>query len=238
MKLDKVEIALLTFLFLHYAVGVWTAVTNTPYFDDVYTVEDGIIEWYTVDALLMCAAVCGWRFFRLRKVRSPLFLAMLGFLTLLFVFGAMEELSWGQRMLGRESSEFFLENNAQGETNFHNLVVGETKLNRLIFSRLLGFLVISYIIIFPILYAKLSWVKNLASTFAVPVPKLIYIVSYLIVGLSYPLLDAFSTKKGELLEFGGCFLFLLILAFPKNAELYDPEQQPLKDQTGEPVQES
>jgi len=228
-RLDKVEIALLAFMFFHFAIGVFTAVTNTEYFDTVFTVEDGVIEWYTVDALVMCAAVCGWRLFRLRKVRSPLFLGVLGFLTLLFLFGALEEISWGQRILGRESSEFFQENNAQGETNFHNLVVGETKLNRLIFSRLLGFCVISYILIFPILYTKVGWIRKLASTLAVPVPKVIYIVSYLIVGASYPLLDAFSTKKGELLEFGGCFLFLLILAFPKNAELYDPEQQAQKD---------
>jgi hypothetical protein len=230
MKLDKVEIALLVFMFFHFVVGVWTAVFHTEYFDTIYTVEEGVIEWYTVDALLMCAAVCGWRFFRLRKVRSPLFLGVLGFLTLLFIFGAGEEISWGQRIFGHESSEFFQENNAQGETNFHNLVVGETKLNRLIFSRLLGLIIITYIVIFPILYVKLAWVKNLASTFAVPVPKNLYIFSYLIIGASYPLLDAFSSKKGELLEFGGCFLFLLILAFPKNAELYDPEQQPQKAQ--------
>ena len=229
MKLDKVELALLTFMIAHFLVGVWTAVTNTPYFDEVYTVEDGVIEWYTVDALVMCAAVCGWRLFRLRNVRSPLFLGVLGFLTLLFLFGAMEEISWGQRMLGRESSEFFLENNAQGETNFHNLVVGETKINKLIFSRFLGASIITYIVIFPILYAKAAWVRRLASSLAVPVPKWTYVISYLLVGLSYPLLDPFTTKKGELLEFGGCFLFLLILAFPKNSELYDPKQQPQKD---------
>lgn len=225
MKLDKVEIALLSFLFFHFLLGVWTAAYNTDYFDNLYTVEDGVIEWYTVDALLMCSAVCGWRFFRLRKHRPLLFSAVLGFLTLVFLFGAMEELSWGQRLLGRESSEFFLENNAQGETNFHNLVVGDTKVNKVIFSQLLGTIIISYILIFPVLYAKVAGVKKLASTFAVPVPKTIYVVSYLLVAASYPLLDAFTHKKGELLEFGGCFLFLLILAFPKNAELYDPEQQ-------------
>lgn len=36
----------------------------------------------------------------------------------------MEEISWMQRIANVESSEFFLENNAQGETNFHNLATG------------------------------------------------------------------------------------------------------------------
>lgn len=229
-KLQPLEIALLAFLAFYFLIGVLSAVVNTEYFEQVYVVEDGVIEWLTVGALMMCAGVCGGRFLKLRSSRSPLFSGVLVFLTLLFVFGAMEELSWGQRILGRESSEFFLENNAQGETNFHNLVVGETKINKLIFSRLLGLIIITYIIIFPILYAKVTWVRNLASMFAVPVPKLIYIVTYLLVGISYPILDAFTHKKGELLEFGGCMLFLLILSFPKNAELYDPENQPQKDQ--------
>ena len=229
-KLHPIELALLSFLAFYFLIGILTAVVNTEYFEKVLVIEDGVIEWLTVNALLMCAGVTGWRFLQLRSCRSPLFSGVLVFLTVLFIFGAMEEISWGQRILGRESSEFFQENNAQGETNLHNLVVGDTKINKVIFSRLLGAIIISYIVVFPLLYWKLAWIRNLASMFAVPVPKRIFIITYLIVGASYPLLAEFTTKKGELLEFCGCMLFLLILAFPKNAELYDPEHQPQKEQ--------
>jgi hypothetical protein len=40
-----------------------------------------------------------------------------------FVFVALEEISWGQRIYSFSSSKFFLFHNIQGETNVHNLTV-------------------------------------------------------------------------------------------------------------------
>lgn len=48
------------------------------------------------------------------------FLAV-AFLALILFWMAMEEISWGQRIFGWETSDYFLENNMQGETNLHNL---------------------------------------------------------------------------------------------------------------------
>ncbi len=42
-------------------------------------------------------------------------------------YTVMEEISWGQRIIGFESSEFFKEHNQQGETNLHNLLSGPYK---------------------------------------------------------------------------------------------------------------
>src|SRR5690606_35883388 len=89
----------------------------------------------------------------------------------LFLFAAGEEISWGQRIFGVESSEFFIENNAQGETNLHNLVVGEKKINKIIFSQLLFLVMFIYLIITPILFRKYKWFKDLANNFAVPIVK-------------------------------------------------------------------
>ena len=41
-----------------------------------------------------------------------------------FVFGAGEEISWGQRILGFETPDFLLDLNAQNEFNAHNINVG------------------------------------------------------------------------------------------------------------------
>ena len=100
------------------------------YFSDldafiVYTEEDGSVEWLTVLGLLLGSAVCITRFLKLRKERSWWFLTVVLGLGILMFAAAGEEISWGQRILGIRSSEFFIENNAQGETNFHNLVVGD-----------------------------------------------------------------------------------------------------------------
>lgn len=220
MKITKLELSLLAFLFFHFLIGVVVSFTNLEHFEKSYTFEDGVMEWYTVDALLMCSALCGYRVWTLRKRRSPLFLGVLGLLTILFFFGAAEEISWGQRLFGRESSEFFLERNAQGETNLHNLVVGETKANKIV-SKLLGAFILTYILVFPVLYAKIRKIKDLARMFAVPVPRLRHIVAYLGVGSAELIVQ--SSKRGELLEFGGCFMFLIILLFPKNSDIYDPD---------------
>lgn len=222
MKIHPVERFLLFFLFFHVVLGIFLANSNLEYFENVYVMEDGVIEWFTTDALLFCSFLSGFRFFQLRKVRSPLFRGMLLFLTVLFFFGAGEELSWGQRIFNVESSEFFLENNAQGETNFHNLVVGETKINKLIFSQLLGLTLITYICIFPWVSLKVNWVRDLADRFAVPIPRLIHIVSCLLMALIYVLELMPSSKKGEMLEFGNCFIFFMILLYPRNAGIYDP----------------
>lgn len=225
MKPNKLELSLLAFLFFHLLLGMVVSFTHLEHFENSYTVEDGVMEWYTVDALLMCSALCGYRLWRLRRSRSPLFLGVLGLLTLLFFFGAGEEISWGQRLFGVESSEFFAENNAQGETNLHNLVVGDTKVNKVVFSKLLGAFILTYILIFPVLYAKIGKIRELAHMFAVPVPQVRHVAAYLVVGSAELIVQ--SSKRGELLEFGGCFMFLIILLFPKNREIFEEEPQEL-----------
>ena len=67
-------------------------------------------------------------------------------LGLFFMFGAGEEISWGQRLFEIESSGFFDENNAQGEMNLHNLFVNDTKINKLEFS---GSFVFLLNVVFP-----------------------------------------------------------------------------------------
>jgi hypothetical protein len=63
---------------------------------------------------------------------------------LVFVFGAGEEISWGQRILNIESSEFFVKHNAQREINIHNLIVNGKKINKIIFGTSLGVCIGAY----------------------------------------------------------------------------------------------
>ena len=78
--------------------------------------EDEVVEWATVGFLLvaaiaygLCAAGrAGW------GRTAPVLL------TLFCVFVAGEEISWGQRVLGLQPPEIFLEHNDQQELNLHN----------------------------------------------------------------------------------------------------------------------
>jgi len=84
--------------------------------------EDGIIEsatsiFYFISCLL--SIIIGRNFIKSKNNFS----ALLFFLFSATFFGiAMEEISWGQRILNLETTEFFSEN-IQNETNFHNLPI-------------------------------------------------------------------------------------------------------------------
>lgn len=82
--------------------------------------EDGIVEyssalsWFLATAFALASIV-------LAPPRSrPMFVVLLLLAVFFFVCGG-EEISWGQRILGRESGEFFGRINKQHETNLHNI---------------------------------------------------------------------------------------------------------------------
>ena len=181
---------------------------------DIYLGEDGIVEWLTVGGLLAGAFVCFNRFIAFFKTKSWWFLLVTFVLGLLLFIAAGEEISWGQRILGIQSSEYFLKNNAQGETNIHNLVVNGVKINKLVFSTILIAVLGIYLVVIPILYKTNKAVKNFMDNSGIPIPRLYQIISFLIVfGISGLLKH---DRNPELLECGAAALFFLIIYFPLN----------------------
>jgi len=159
-----------------------------------------------------------YRFLKLFKSKKVLWKIVMIALVVVFFFGAGEEISWGQRIFNVESSEYFLQNNAQGETNLHNMVVNDTKINKLIFSQLLTIILVLYLIVTPFLYRKYEWFKNLANTFAVPVVKWHYTIAFLTGTIL--LLFINSNRKWEIYELAFSVIFLLIFISPFNKEIY------------------
>jgi tetratricopeptide (TPR) repeat protein len=84
-----------------------------------FTYEDRLGEWLqmwlfaavAVLALMVAYREPGYRWFCLVLAAAA-------------CYTVMEEISWGQRLIGFESPAFFAERNVQGETNLHNLVTG------------------------------------------------------------------------------------------------------------------
>lgn len=132
------------FIFAVVITGVVLSHVDLEYYQGVYTREDGFVEWLTVFGLLAGASTCFYRAKVLAKFRSPWFVLGLVGMGCLFIFGAGEEISWGQRIFNWHIPEFFAKNNSQGETNLHNLVVGGTKINKLIFGLFLTICVVIY----------------------------------------------------------------------------------------------
>jgi hypothetical protein len=182
--------------------------------------EDGLIENLTALFLLASACVAVYRV--IITSRSPGKIRMLtwGILALMFVFGAGEEISWGQRIFNFETTGFFKSNNLQQETNLHNLVIGGVKINKLIFSQMLmGFLAF-YFVLLPVLVRKSAFVQKVVMLFGIPVPRwqhiIVALVSILVIS-RFPYL-----RSGELNEFVFSIMIFLIFLYPANIERFGP----------------
>ena len=216
-KLFILEKSILAFVLL-LLLNAFSLLYFYPAFLDVYLGEDGIVEWLTVFGLLAGSFVCFNRFITLFKRKTSWFLAVTFILGLLLFIAAGEEISWGQRILGIQSSEYFLQNNAQGETNIHNLVINGVKINKLFFSTILIAVLAIYLVAIPIFYKTNKAVKNFMDKSGIPIPKLYQIISFLIVfGISALLKH---DRNPELLECGASALFFLIIFRPLNLFIY------------------
>ncbi|GEO06226.1 hypothetical protein AAE02nite_38900 [Adhaeribacter aerolatus] len=217
-KISKPEAAILYFTFGLLFFGIVLSRTDRYWFDFTYTAEDGFIEWMTLLPLTVMMVISGLRLAKLFRLRRPLFLSALAGIILVCVFLIGEELSWGQRFLGLESSEFFKSNNSQKETNLHNLVIAGRSINLIIFSRTLILVMACYLVVLPILYPRKQKIKNIVDSLAIPVPQLYQIISFFLVFGLIALCP--SGRRSELLEFCSCFLLLLIFKYPRNKEIY------------------
>jgi hypothetical protein len=206
------------------AWAVYLASADPDGFRNRLVVEDGFVEWVTVVILFVTMIVCARRFIVLRSHRPPLFLAVTALLSLLCLFGAGEEISWGQRIFDLETPEYFEEKNAQGEIGFHNLVVeinGEpVKLNKLIFGTGLAIALLIYLFIVTPLYRTKLPVKRFFNALAAPMPRNYQIAGYLVIVAVVELLIDHS-KRGEMTEFAGSIMFALNVIFPSNGELFN-----------------
>lgn len=214
-KIEKVAFGILAVIF---AIGVYYGLTDEKFFNTVITREDGLVEYSTALFLFLIAVLCAFRLFTRGKGKSLTWkIGVLAF-TLLFVFGAGEEISWGQRIFGIESGEYFLENNAQQETNLHNLVVDGKKVNKVIFSQLLMLVMVVYLIVTPILYRRVKWAKNLLDRFAVPVVQWHHTIAFLLCTLLVIIIPA--ERKWEIYELAFGVIFLLIFLNPLNKAIF------------------
>ena len=202
---------------------MYLAIFNTPYFNQIFSVEDGILEWLQFIGLATISFVFFDRAWHFKREKSALFVGFALLVALFFLFASGEEISWGQRLFAIESSDFFKSNNLQKETNLHNLVVGETKVNKLIFGTVLGLVFTFYLAVLSPLYHSSVWVKKWVDDFGIPMPKVYQAVGYILIVLLVEVLVKFFSdtgRRGELTEFAAIYMVLLNVTFPRNSAVF------------------
>lgn len=220
--LTRTEILGYSLLILIYLIGIYYANTDVEYFDSSIAQEDGFAEYGTAIMLLCISILSVSRLIKFGSSKPLLWKIGIAGFALIFMFGAGEEISWGQRIFGIESSEYFIENNAQKETNLHNMVVGETKINKLIFSQILTGILVIYLLIIPFIYRRMEWVKNLTTMFAVPVPRWNHTIA-LIAATGMLEFMKNSSRRWELYELAFGVIFFLIFLNPLNVTIFKKE---------------
>lgn len=222
-RISRVEIIVLSIVVLFLLIGFYLVFTSVPAYE-AFVVEDGIVEWLTVIGLLLASFTCLSRAVRLRREKSTAFVIVSTLMGLVLFFGAGEEISWGQRIFGIQSSEYFQQHNTQGETNIHNLVLGGVKINMWIFSFLLSFVLAIYLIVVPILYHKKQWMRRLIDYWGIPLPKAYQSIAIVALFLSTEIIP--HGKRAELAELIIANLLFLVIAYPANEQTFKPTHTP------------
>ncbi|MFU1476479.1 hypothetical protein ACM25N_01685 [Roseovarius sp. C7] len=189
---------------------------STDYFTLVYAREDGIVEYGTAVFLLASSGILLWNAKGLAGKGRRMTALFVVFYALLFFLASGEEVSWGQRIFGWESSEFFMENNKQYETNFHNLMVGDFHLAKTLFGSVLTTVILLYLVVLPLLYPKGGWVTRMADRFALPVPWLKHAAIALVASLIIAVIDV--NRKWEVYELIFSLLTVSIFLLPQNRD--------------------
>ena len=137
-------------------------------------------------------------------------LAVLGLfgLGVVVAAAAMEEISWFQRILHVQSSDFFMQNNRQGETNLHNLAIGSSgSIHKTLMLKAILLAGLAHNVFLPLLARSRPAVRDFVEKFGVYLPPLPVALIYLaLVILSHVLIA--HPRKGELGEMFGAVHYM------------------------------
>ncbi len=215
-QLEKIDRALMstiiTVLMLTVGIYLW----DKHYFVFTFAVEDGVVEYGTAIALFVSCLILIRNGLSLRGRAGRLAVGLTFFYALLFFFGAGEEVSWGQRIFGWETSEAMKEINRQDETTLHNIEIGGVALTKHLFGPVLTVTILLYLVALPLLYPRVGLIARIADRLAIPVPGLRHAALALIGSL---IIAAISVdRKWEVYEFVFGLLTVSIFLLPQNRD--------------------
>ncbi len=185
--------------------------------------EDAGIEYATSLFLLISSFVLARHAFRLFGAGRAVSGAFLVVYAFLFLFGAGEEVSWTQRIVGFETPESLKDANVQGELTLHNLAWGDTHIAHTIFGTGLAAVITVYLCVLPFLYPRVRWIARLADAFMVPVPSPRHAVGTLAATVVIGLVDL--PRQWEVYEFVFSLMVLSVFLYPANAHRFAATEQ-------------
>jgi len=216
-----------------HAYGIGLLVRSKPAFD-YWVREDRLVEWCTfalLVALIARATATHLAYRRSGGQRAAGTIWLV--LAVLFAFGALEEISYGQRIIGFETPSFLLKNasrafdpfyNRQSEFNVHNLIVLGVNVNKLVFGKLISAFVWACFFVGPVLHRRTPGFKRFIDRRGLPIIQNYQIIVYALVILPYLLFPS-AGKISELVELGSSAVVLMVCLHPYNGAALETERQ-------------
>lgn len=198
------------------ATAVAIYLRDPGYFSQTFAMEDGAAEYGTALFLFVASLVLLGHAVSLSRRGRAVAVVLMGLYALMFFAAAGEEISWGQRIFGWDSGEFFRANNKQLETNFHNLVIGEVHLAKTVFGHILTTALLLYLVVLPLVYTRVGLIRRLADRLVVPVPGLRHAFWAVAASLVIAAIDV--NRKWEVYELVFSLLAVSIFLLPQNRD--------------------
>jgi hypothetical protein len=141
----------------------------------------------------------------------------------MFLFGAGEEISWGQRILNIETPDIIKKQNAQKEITLHNLNLFQTKLKDekgilkyFTIGKIFRMFSFAFFLLLPLFVIISSWMKKLMNDINVPVSPVMISVFFLINWIIFKIAsltltgdDIFFWTFSEVRESSVAFFFMM-----------------------------
>ena len=178
-----------------------------PYYYNRLTNEDNFVEWGTVVFLLLAAVLAILHAVRSKRDAKRYFWFFVLFAISCSLF-AIEEISWGQRIFGLESPEYFLEHSDQQEINIHNIVNEKFSVRT---KHIAAWVLLGYGVALPML-ARYQFVFSFVKRLGIVIPPLVLIPGFIFA--SVMTWDRFfSGQDEEVAEFFFSILIFLVMVF-------------------------
>ncbi|WP_338550126.1 hypothetical protein [Roseovarius phycicola] len=214
--LQRIDQGLMALIGLVLVLTVAIYFISTDYFSLRFAAEDGLVEYGTAICLFVACLILLRNGFALRGKATKLAVGLTFFYALAFFFGAGEEISWGQRIFGWETSEAMKAINRQDETTLHNIEIGGVAMTKHLFGPVLTATILLYLVVLPLLYPRIRWVTNFVNRIALPVPGLRHAILAVLASLVIAIIDV--DRKWEVYELVFGLLVVSIFLLPQNSE--------------------
>lgn len=195
-----------------FGVLVFVGVLHETDYDLYYrsVQEDEPLEWATYWAFIGAAAVFAMAALRQWRSGGPVPWFLAGVSLFCFIV-AMEEISWGQRVLSFRPPAYFLEHNYQQELNIHNVI--DTDLRKIALNLVIGV----YGCLLPVL-ASIASIRAWFDRIGIVVPPLAFVPAFAAIICLYQIYPwKFSGETVELM-LGLGFLFTALWTLGQLAQ--------------------